>query len=92
MEDMAQCGTGHMHNSSDKVSQRGSKLYAQLHSSVIGQLDLSEVEQLSEYGQLLWLRVCSVYQKDELKNAGPRPLDDAVRLFFFLESKSCADC
>ena len=70
MEDMAQCDTGH--SSSDKVSQRDFQLYAQLHSSVIEQLDLSEVEQLSEYRHQLWFRVCSVYQKEELKNAGPR--------------------
>ena len=78
MEDMARCDTGH--SSSDKVSHRGFQLYAQLHPSVIEQLDLPEVKQLSEYRQRLWLRVCSVYQKEELKNAGPRPLDDTARL------------
>ena len=76
MEDMARCDTGK--HGSDKISQRGFQQYAQLHSSVIQQLDLPEVEQLSEYRQRLWLRVCSVCQDEGLKNAGPSPLDDAA--------------
>jgi len=77
MEDMARCDTG---KRSDKVSQRGFQQYAELHSSVIQQLDLPEVEQLSEYRHRLWLRVSSVSQDEGLQNAGRRHLDDAARL------------
>ena len=77
MEDMARCDTG---KRSDKVSQRGFQQYAELHSSVIQQLDLSEVEQLSEYRHRLRLRISSVSQDEGLKNAGRRHLDDAARL------------